>query len=213
MKKALQICCILALGLCTACSRNNILVIPDNLTCNFTECPKNISSDGPRFSWQLTSTLRNQSQSAFRILVSDSQEDINSDTGNIWDSGISTSSRSILVEYAGPELKPAQTYFWKVKVWNQDGVESGWSKVTTFHTALFSMSDWKNAQWITFEEMEEENRLVPGVHGNGDQLDKQAMQRPVVPFFRKDFNITKRIEKAILYISGLGQYEASLNGQ
>ena len=99
-------------------------VTPDKLTCNFTECPMNISSDGPGFSWQLISGLRNQSQSAFRILVSDNQQDLSSDMGNIWDSGKYQSTQSILVEYAGPELKPAQTYFWKVRVWNQEGAES-----------------------------------------------------------------------------------------
>ena len=61
--------------------------------------------------------------------------------------------------------------------------------------------------------MDESNRLVPGVHGNGDHLDKQALKRPIIPFFRKDFIVTKQHSKAILYISGLGQYEASLNGQ
>jgi hypothetical protein len=213
MNKAFQLFCSLALILFSACSKDKLPVFPDKLTSNFAECPMNTGSEGPMFSWQLISTLRNQSQSAYRILVSDNQEDLISDTGNIWDSGISTSSRSILVEYAGPELKPAQTYFWKVKVWNQDGVECGWSKVATFHTALFSQADWKNARWIGFEEMVEANRLVPGVHGNGDHLDKQAIQRPVIPFFRKDFKVTKQIAKAILYISGLGQYEASINGQ
>jgi len=212
MKKTLRICCILVVVLCTACSKENYPVTPDKLTCNFAECPMNFSSDGPGFSWQLTSGLRNQSQSAFRILLSDSQQDISSDIGNIWDSGKSSSAQSILVEYAGPELEPGQTYFWKVKVWNQEGAESGWSKVATFHTSLFSQADWGNAQWIGFEEMEEANRLVPGVHGKGDHLDKHAMQRPVIPFFRKDFNVSKQIAKAFLYISGLGQYEASLNG-
>ncbi len=213
MKNALQICCFLVLGLYTACSRDSFPVIPDKLTCNFTDCPMNIGSDGPGFSWQLISELRNQSQSACRILVSDNQEDLSSDVGNIWDSGPYQSTQSILVKYAGPELKPAQTYFWKVKVWNQDGAESGWSKVATFHTSLFSQADWKNAQWIGFEMMDESNRLVPGVHGNGDDLDKQALLRPVIPYFRKDFNVNKRVAKAILYISGLGQYEASINGQ
>jgi hypothetical protein len=39
------------------------------------------------------------------------------------------------------------------------------------------------------------------------------MKRPVTPVFRKEFDVSKRIQNATLYISGLGQYEATINGR
>ena len=55
--------------------------------------------------------------------------------------------------------------------------------------------------------------MVPGVHGNGDELGDKCVDRPVVPLFRKEFEVGKKINEATLYITGLGQYEASINGQ
>jgi hypothetical protein len=55
--------------------------------------------------------------------------------------------------------------------------------------------------------------VVPGVHGNGDNLGDKCVDRPVIPLFRKEFEVGKKIKEATLYITGLGQYEASINGQ
>ncbi len=182
------------------------------LLCNNTENPSVINTPVPLFSWKLISGSRNQSQSAYHILVSDNFDEIQNSKGNIWNSGMVKSDKSILVHFTGKKLDPAQKYFWKVKVWNQDGKDSEWSKVGTFQTGLYSETDWKNAQWIGNEEMPDELKLVPGIHGNGNNLDKKALQRPVVPLFRKSFRIQKKISEATLFISGLGHYEAYVNG-
>ena len=55
--------------------------------------------------------------------------------------------------------------------------------------------------------------MVPGVHGNGDKLGNLCFDRPIVPLFRREFEVGKKIKEATLYITGLGQYEASINGQ
>ena len=204
---------ILTFILILSCSTDRTAVRVEELTCNMSVDPVTIGPEGPAFSWQLVTGLRNQSQSAYRILIADNEHDLASDKGSTWDSEKAPSSRSILVPYAGPKLEPASTYFWKVKVWNQDGSESPWSSTATFRTSLFSEDDWKGAIWIGFEEMNADNRLVPGVHGSGDELGKQALLRPVIPLFRKDFSTERKIARATLYISGLGHYEASLNGK
>ncbi|MCA1758803.1 MAG: glycoside hydrolase family 78 protein [Bacteroidales bacterium] len=97
-------------------------------------------------------------------------------------------------------------------MWNKNGVESDWSETGTFRTGLFSEKDWAGAEWIGYEEILPELKLVPGVHGNGNNQGKKALQRPVVPLFRKPFNIQKEISEATLFISGLGHYEAYING-
>jgi alpha-L-rhamnosidase len=155
------------------------------LLCNHTENPTVSNISGLNFSWQLQSALRNQSQSAYRILVADNLDDVKNLKGKIWDSKKVVSDKSILVHYNGKRLNPAHQYFWKVKVWDQDGIESEWSDAGTFQTGLFSVTDWGNAQWIGYEEMPAELKLVPGVHGNGNDQGQKALQRPVVPLFRK----------------------------
>jgi len=167
----------------------------------------------PLFSWQINSDQRNQIQYAYQILVASNPEDLKASKGIIWDSKKTTSAQSNLVSPVSFELKSAQTYFWKVKVWNQNNQESEWSEIASFRTGLLSDDDWKGAKWIGFEDMPVEKRMVPGVHGNGNNLGDKCVDRPVVPIFRKEFEVGKKIKEATLYITGLGQYEASINGQ
>ncbi len=70
---------------------------------------------------------------------------------------------------------------------------------------------WSNAQWIAFEELQENMRIVPGVHGSGKQLGEKGIKRSIVPMFRRDFTLEDGIESAIIHISGLGHYELYIN--
>lgn len=198
--------------LCSFSQPGNGLKIA-KLLCNHTENPTVIDNPVPNFSWQLQSSLRNQSQSAYRILIADNLDDVKKSQGKIWDSKKVVSDASILVRYNGKKLSPAHKYFWKVKVWNQDGIESEWSDAGSFQTGLFAVTNWENAQWIGYEELPAELKLVPGVHGNGNDQGLKAIKRPVVPLFRKNFMVQKNISSAILFVSGLGQYEAFINGE
>lgn len=173
---------------------------------------KSTVNEVPLFSWQINAGQRNQLQSAYQIRVSDNPEYLKNTEGNLWDSGKINSGQSVLVG-AAFNLKPAQTYYWKVKVWNQENQESEWSETAVFRTGLFQESDWKKAQWIGYEDMPAEKKMVPGVHGNGDNLGDKCIDRPVVPLFRKEFEVAKKVKEATLYITGLGQYEASINGR
>ena len=177
---------------------------------------ENLSGNGemiPFFSWQMKVDQRTQLQSAYRIQVALNPEDLNSSRQLVWDSGMVKSAQSVLVEGSSLKLQAAQTYFWRVMVWNQDSQESDWSEVGVFRTGLFQQADWKNAQWIGYEDLPVEKRMVPGVHGSGDHLGPLCVDRPVVPLFRKEFEVDKKIKEATLYISGLGHYEAIVNGQ
>ena len=183
-----------------------------NPTCNHKLKDVVVEAGNPDFSWILNSNLKNQSQSAFQILVADKRSELGK--GNIWNSGKVKSSQSFSVLYGGTnQLKPASQYFWKVKVWNQDGNESEWSEIASFQTGLFSEKDWSGARWIGYIDMPASKKMIPGVHGSGDKLGDKCLDRPVVPLFRKEFEVSGEIETATLFISGLGQYEASINGE
>ncbi len=185
----------------------------DHLKSTIKEKSSGSSEMNSLFSWQMKAGQGNQLQSAYQLQVALNPEDLKSSRRLVWDSGKVKSAQSVLIEGSSLKLLSAQTYFWKVKVWNQDDQESAWSEIATFRTGLLQKSDWKNAQWIGYEDLAAEKRMVPGVHGSGDNLGKLCVDRPVVPLFRKEFEVGKKIKEATLYISGLGQYEASINGQ
>ena len=72
---------------------------------------------------------------------------------------------------------------------------------------------WANAKWIAYEQLDNSMKVVPGVHGSGNELGQKAVKRSVVPMFRKEFSVAENIEKATISISGLGHYELHLNGE
>lgn len=73
--------------------------------------------------------------------------------------------------------------------------------------------NWANAKWIAWEQLEESMKIVPAVHGSGNELGEKGIKRSVVPMFRKEFNVGENLEKASINISGLGHYELHVNGE
>jgi alpha-L-rhamnosidase len=57
-----------------------------DIRCDFKQNPVGVGPR-PQYSWVLTSAIRNQFQSGYRILVADSPDLLQNDMGNCWDSG------------------------------------------------------------------------------------------------------------------------------
>ncbi len=169
------------------------------MTCEYLENPLGIEILKPRFAWTLTSPVKNQYQSAYEILVSDNAGSLDLGRGNQWSSGKILDSNTIQIEYGGIPLKSFTRYYWKVRVWDQSGEASGWSKVAWFETAMLSPADWK-ASWI------HDGRTPP-------DKDEEYYEDDPMPLFRKKFNTVGAIASARLYLSGLGYSEAELNGK
>ena len=203
---------ILIIAFCSCMTPESARLSVKNLKCILNENPATREVDA-FFSWQITSELRNQLQSAYQIEVAINSDNLKTSKNILWNSEKINSDKSALVLADGLKLESAQTYFWKVKVWNQDGKETEWSEPASIKTGLFSESDWAGAKWIGYKDLSAAKRVVPGVHGNGDKLGDKCVDRPVVPLLRKDFEVSENMESATLYISGLGQYEASINGE
>jgi hypothetical protein len=72
--------------------------------------------------------------------------------------------------------------------------------------------NWGEARWIALEKLEDSLKIVPAVHGSGDQLGEKGIKRSVVPMFRNQFSLDKPVESALIHISGMGHYELSVNG-
>ncbi|MDY3069404.1 MAG: family 78 glycoside hydrolase catalytic domain [Parabacteroides sp.] len=188
-----------------------------NLSCEQAENPLGVETQKPRFSWQIRSDERNFTQSAFEVLVSDNLELLKNNDGNIWNSGKVNSDKSVLVSFAGKELLPGTTYYWKVRVYDKDGDVSEWSTVNRFSMGLLSEKDWEGATWISFEKDKKEDILVPGLHGLGEVERELRPEQKIgmysLPQFRKEFEVKKEIKRAIAYVSGLGHFDMFLNGK
>lgn len=72
---------------------------------------------------------------------------------------------------------------------------------------------WSDAKWIALEKLEDSLKIVPAVHGSGDKLGEKGIKRSVAPMFRQKFALENAVERAVIYISGLGHYELSVNGE
>lgn len=112
-----------------------------------------IRSSHPAFSWIVPGETGGTRQTAYRVIVADNREDAASGRGNLWDSGVVGSDRSVAVRYAGEALKPGKSYFWRVKtVTNTEG-ESEWSEVKAFRTAD-RLSEYETAYYPQVKTME-----------------------------------------------------------
>jgi len=158
------------------------MIYASGLSCEGLSNPLGIDVAQPRFSWILNSSERGQLQSAYQILVASSQENLDANKADKWNSGKVISEQSINVVYKGDALKSGKTYYWKVRVWDKDGEVSPYSKTAIFEMGLLKVEDWK-AQWIS----------------GGNLL-------------RKEFKLAKDIARARVYVSALGYYELRING-
>jgi alpha-L-rhamnosidase len=182
-----------------------------NLQCEYRSNPAGVESAAPRLSWQLQTDRRSVLQQAYRVLVADSKATLDKGIGNLWDSKRVNSSASIQVPYTGKALKAATTYYWKVMVWDNKGIAAGWSEAATWSMGLLSKADWKGAQWIAYDILPDSNRIVPAAHGSGKK--EWGKRKDILPMLRKEFAVKKTVKQASLYISGLGHFEATLNGK
>lgn len=167
------------------------------LTAEMASNPLGLETTEPSFSWRLqpaADSVRGLEQAAYRILVASSEDRLAANEGDVWDSGKVYSDQSIHVAYDGPALRSHQRYYWKVRVWDQNGRASAYSDAAWWEMGLLSDDEW-SAEWIS--------AIAPP--------DSMPPPRPT-PMFRETFTTDRSIERARLYISGLGYYEAYLNG-
>lgn len=109
------------------------------LTVNYDENPIGIERT-PLFGWRMESDAEGQLQTAYRIVVAESGEELENEK-YVWDSGRTDSGISVAVPYGGAELMPETAYVWKVYVWDRDGNLSESSGEAVFETGLTG-GDW-----------------------------------------------------------------------
>ncbi len=130
-----------------------------DLRCESLDNPLGIDARPPRLSWVLSSKERDQKQSAYQVLVATSESRLTPGKADLWDSGKVLSGQSIQVHYAGVPLASHTECFWKVRVWDQAGKASSWSKPAKWTMGLLDAADWR-AKWIGLDGDDRTNWLA-----------------------------------------------------
>ncbi len=169
------------------------------LRCEYLVNPLGIDNPNPRLGWVLDSQQRNQMQTAYQILVAGNEKNLEPNKADLWDSGKVDLGESVCVVYGGKPIGSRTRYYWKVRVWDNEGKVSQWSDTAWWETALIEPNDW-SAKWIN------DGKPTP-------QHDTDFYKEDPVPLFRKTFDANKPVRRARIYISGLGYYEPYINGK
>jgi alpha-L-rhamnosidase len=156
--------------------------------------PLAVAEARPEFSWRVVAAapdLHSVSQSSYQLRIAADESGLTAGRNLLWDSGKVSGRGTSWQGNAdrGPEFKPGHEYVWQVRVWDEHDRASGWSPPAYWTQA----PEWR-ARWIA-----------------ADRTDEAAGSKPM-PLFRKEFSVGERVTRALLYISGLGQYEFRING-
>lgn len=160
----------------------------NNLKLDNRERPSGVDGQFPSFSWNVVTDEKNWYQKAYRILLSDSEEKLRKEEGLLWDSGKTDSKNMTGIPYSGEAFHSCTVYYWKVLVWQEGKSGAVSSEITCFETGLLKETDW-HGMWI------------------GETEDH------IYHIFRNPFYLDKEIQKADLFVCGLGHYEFYINGK
>jgi hypothetical protein len=185
---------------------------PTALTCEKMAHPLALETSQPRFGWQLLSDVQGDRQTAYEMTVSSHEG------GVVWHSEKIDSNQSQWVVYQGKALQPGVRYRWTVRVWDRQGRPSD-SAPAFFETApVFSA----RTQWIGAITRAQSQLPVGRRDFHSPSLKNatyRAMYDSIHPlalrsiYLRRSFRVDKPVDKAIVYVSGLGHYRLSVNGQ
>jgi len=167
----------------------NAALTPVDLRCDYAVNPLGVDSQNPRLFWKLDGDARGQRQTAFQILAASSPKNLAADNGDVWDSGKVNSDETIQIPFPGGKLKSSEQVFWKVRVWDESGKVSIWSKPATWTMGLLSSNDWQ-AKWIGAVDTN-----IPSL------------------LLRREFVVKPGLKRALVNVCGLGEYELTLNGK
>ncbi|MDW8289367.1 MAG: family 78 glycoside hydrolase catalytic domain [Armatimonadota bacterium] len=158
-----------------------------HLLTEWLENPLGIDTPRPHFSWRLQHLQRGALQSAYQIQVASKPELLHDGKVDMWDSGKVHSSQSLHIRYEGKPLQSRTRYYWRVRVWDQNGVGSAYSAPAFFETALLEPSEWR-AKWIA----------VPRGGGNGWH-SQFADRVDVTKWVQLDLRQPVEFERVVLY--------------
>jgi len=204
MKKWVGMAVLAVIFFVSACSQVNQEKISGlkitHLRCEYLKDPLGIDVVKPRLSWVIESSEQGLKQTAYKIIVSSSEESINKDIGDLWDSGRVKTDHTNHIVYEGKKLRSRMKCYWKVFVWDNNQIMRESSADAFWTMGLLAEEDWKGS-WISMEldpRFLKPEKLAPG---------------PPPPWFRKTFALDKPVKKALVYVTAQGIFRLHLNGQ
>ena len=192
MKSLIYILVLLSLFSCSS-KQNEFTAI--DLRCEYLENPLGLDIQNPQLFWKMEKQGRGAKQTAYQVQVASSENLLAKDSADFWDSGKVISDQSIQIKYNGKPLQSGMEVSWRVRIWDEKGEVSSWSKTARWEMALMKPDQWQ-AKWI----------------GATAEITTGELKY-ASPFFRKQITLSGKIKKARAYISGLGYYELYINGK
>jgi alpha-L-rhamnosidase len=86
-------------------------------------------------------------QTGYQVIVASRLDWLGEGMADLWDSGKVSSAQSFGVEYGSYNLTSELNAFWQVRIWDETGRPSAWSRPATFRMGLLGERDWE-AKWI-----------------------------------------------------------------
>ncbi len=188
---------ILLLTLLAFVSCGNLNVHMVNLTVEQQDGSQPLATNQPRFSWQYESSENNVTQTSYHIIVASTEQKAKRGIGDLWDAE-ANSNQMLYIPYQGQPLHSRDKAYWKVtaSVTVGDKATNVESEVQSFEISLLEPDDWQ-AHWI-----------------GRDFDDDGIIGKTRIParYLRRTFKAKGKVKEAKLYISGMGQYSAYING-
>ena len=177
----------------SGCSGGADKVVISDLRCEYAVEPIAIDCDTIRMTWVYEGV--DDAMSAFQqhcveVRVATDEESLSDPAKCVVTSGRIKNNKS-MVRLATDELLSESRYCWQVRAYDIWGREILCSPVAWFATAKLDDIKW-SGKWIT------------------DGFDKDYAPAPML---RKGFRIESEPQRATLYISAAGYYDAKINGQ
>lgn len=173
-----------------SCSRDERITVTD-MQCEYTAEPQAIDGDEVRFTWHYETDARRSTfrQRAVEIRIARTEEEL-ADKQRCTVVSERIKSDRPFAAVPTVDLDPDTRYCWQVRIYNRLGCEVAASPAAWFSTGKLHGQEWQ-AEWIT------------------DSFDKDYEPAPML---RKRFTAKGDVQRARLYISAAGYYDAALNG-
>ena len=161
-----------------------------DMKCENLSDPLGTPTSSPRLGWKVKSHINGESYSAYQVIAASEEKLLSEKKADLWNSGKTESSESILIKWQGKELLSGSVCYWKVRVWSENGKVSKWSETATFSTGLLENSDWK-----------------------GDYIGmSDSSEYCVSPQLKREFEIGKPAGRYFIHVNSLGYHEVWVNG-
>lgn len=186
-----------------------------SLKCEYLENPEGIDVLHPRLTWQLQSSIRGKRQTAYQVLVASSEEILDANKGDLWDSGKVLSGESVNIRYAGKSLESLSPCFWKIRVWDQEKKASKWSKPANWTMGMLNEKDW-TGKWIGLDEEKAAVDFFADANWIWYPEGEPAVSAPVgMRVFTKVFTIPEgqTVSNAICYWTADNSGKVFVNGK